>query len=277
MNFLDIALDAILDSLKTLPFLFAAFLLMEFCEHKAGSKINKLLTEPNLGVIFGSVLGIVPQCGFSAMAANLFAGGLISIGTLVAVFLSTSDEGLLILLGAGDYKTVIKLIICKLIVAIAAGYLLNLIFRTTEHKEVHDLCRSCGCSENSGILKPAIKHTIKIFGFLLIFTFIIGSVVELIGEDNFARVMLSGSIFQPFAAGILGLIPNCASSVILTRLYVSGALSFGSLFAGLSVNSGVALILLFRINRPQKQNFVIIGITYGIAVISGFLLQFILQ
>lgn len=273
----DIALDALLDTLKTLPFLFAAFLLMEFCEHHAQGKINNMLSARNgADVLFGALLGLVPQCGFSAMAANLFAGGLISIGTLVAVFLSTSDEALLILISAGEWLTITKLIAVKLIVALAAGYIVTLLFKTRRHKDVHDLCRSCGCSDDSGIFKPALRHTAKIFCILLVFTFVLGLAVELIGQDRFETIMLSGSIFQPFAASLLGLIPNCASSVILTKLYLSGALSFGSLLAGLSVNSGVALIILFKQNRPVKENFLIVALTYGIAVGAGFVTQFIL-
>lgn len=273
---LHIAEHALLDSLKILPFLFLAFLLMEFCEHHGAAKITKLLTNSKgFGPAVGALFGLIPQCGFSVTAANLYSGGLISIGTLIAIFLSTSDEAFLILLGKGDgYKTVLLLMVCKLIIAIGAGLVIDLLMNNhSRHKDVHDLCKNCGCSDSSGVLMPALKHTVKIFTFVLVCNLILEGAVEFIGEDAISRILLSGSVFQPLIAAVIGLIPNCASSVMLTELYISEALSFGALLAGLAANSGVAIIVLFRQNRPIKDNFKILGITYLIAIIAGIILQ----
>ncbi len=273
---LHIAKHALLDSLKVLPFLFLAFLVMEFCEHHGSGKLTKTLTNAKgFGSVFGALLGLIPQCGFSVTAANLYAGGLISAGTLIAVFLSTSDEAFLILLSRPQgYKTVLILMAYKLIIAIASGLTADALTKKhRHHKDVHDLCKSCGCSESSGVLLPALKHTLKIFIFILICNLFLDGAVELIGEEAFSKLMLSGSFFQPVMASLIGLIPNCASSVILTELFVSGTLSFGALLSGLCANSGVAMIVLFKQNRPTKDNFKILCATYGVSVIAGIFLQ----
>ncbi len=272
---LHIAEHALLDSLKVLPFLFLAFLLMEFCEHRGNNKITNLLFKAKrFGAIPGALLGLIPQCGFSVTAANLYAGGVISVGTLIAVFLSTSDEAFLILLGSGGYRAVLMLIACKLIIAVTSGLLIdNLMKKRARRKDIHDLCKTCGCSDSAGVLMPALKHTAKVFVFVLICNLLIEGAVELIGNEAFLKIMLSGSFFQPFMASLIGLIPNCASSVMLTELYVSGALSFGALLSGLCVNSGVAIIVLFKQNRPQKDNLKILGLTYCISVSAGIIMQ----
>ena len=274
----DLLLDALLDTLKALPFLYLAFLLMEFCEHKAGSRINHWLASSRWwGAPIGALCGLIPQCGFSVAAANLYAGGLISLGTLLAVFLSTSDESLLILLGqSNDFSVIWQLLICKFLIGTIAGLIIDLFFRRQRHGgDMDHFCVSCGCHENHSLPAAALHHTIHTLIPLFLFTFLIGLAMEWIGQDAFASILLKGSPLQPLIAGLVGLIPNCASSVLLTQLYLSGALSFASLLAGLCANSGVALLLLFKSNASHKENFTILGILYSISVLCGILAQFI--
>ena len=271
---LHIAEHSFSDSLKVLPFLFIAFLVMEFCEKHSEGRLTKLLEKKNAcSTVIGSLLGIIPQCGFSVTAAGLFSGGLISIGTLIAIFLSTSDEAFILLLTNGRHKAVIALIIAKLIIAISGGILTDFLLKNKHNrKDVHNLCTGCGCERSSGIVIPALKHTVKIFLFVLLCSFVLDGAIELIGEESFNKFMLSGNLLQPVVASLIGLIPNCASSVMLTELYISGTLSFGALLSGLSVNSGVALIVLFKQNRPHKENCLIILLTFIISVTTGIIL-----
>ncbi len=275
---LDLAIDALLDTLKTLPFLFIAFIFMEFCEHKAANRINRWLSSSKfLGAPLGAVFGLIPQCGFSAAAANLYAGGLISLGTLLSVLLSTSDEALLILLSRGDQlNTVWRLLLCKFLIGCIYGLIIDFFYATKKStKDMHTFCASCGCHGERSLLSAALYHTFITVLPLFIFTFFIGLIMELIGTEVFSSLILNGSVFQPFLSSLIGLIPNCASSVLLTQLFLSGGLSFASLLAGLCSNSGVALLLLFKSNPSQKENFSILLILYGISVTVGFILQFI--
>lgn len=270
---IDILLDALIDSTKMLPFLFAAFLFIEYLEHKAhGQKIIDGFRK--YGAVGGAVLGCIPQCGFSAMAANLYSGGVITVGTLIAVFLSTSDEAIIILLGnPGNAENVLKLIGCKVLIGIIAGLLIDFVvkrFRKYD-KKVGDVCTDCGCRDGHGILVPAIKHTLKIYIFLIAVSFLIAAIIELIGEENFKNVILSDSIFQPVIAALIGLIPNCATSVILTELYITGSISFASVLAGLCANAGIGILVLFRSNKNVKENIIIIVVLYMISVLSGII------
>lgn len=280
--FLDIVIDTLLDCAKILPFLFIAFLLMEALEHHAGGKISTAIAKSGkAGPLVGSVLGCVPQCGFSVFCANLYSGGVITLGTLIAVFLSTSDEAVLIMLANPDKKwEILKLIAAKVIIAIVFGYIIDLIVRrhpSAHEKHIEDLCRDCGCheDEHGGILKPAIHHTVKILVFLLIIVFALNLAVETVGMEGISKIMLSDSIFQPFIAALIGLIPNCAASVMLTELYLEGAISFASVTAGLCTGAGAGLIVLFRENRNIKENVLIVGILYAVSVIAGVVISFL--
>lgn len=271
---------AILDTIKTLPLLFAAYLLIEYLEHKASKKLISALSKPGaLGPVIGSLLGSVPQCGFSVAAANFFSGRVISMGTLVAVFIATSDEALPILISHPEQLgNIWKIILAKVIMAIFGGLLVDRLFKNKhehQHDEpFHEICEHCDC-EHRGILRSALLHTLQITLFILIINILFGAAVEFIGEDNIAKIMLKGSIFQPFVTALLGFIPNCASSVLLTELFISGSVSFGSLAAGLSTGAGVGLAVLFRINKHPKENFSIVGIIYVISVCFGIILNFI--
>lgn len=274
----EICLDAVLDSIKLLPFLFFAFLLMEALEHHAGEKINNALRKSGkLGPVIGSLLGCIPQCGFSVFSANLYSGGVIGVGTLLAVFLSTSDEAIIIMLGNPERKwEILKLVITKVIIAIIFGYIITLLekIKPAPKKQVEDLCKECGCEEEEGIFRPALHHTVKIYGFLLVVIFALNLCVELIGMERLSSFLLSNSIFQPLVAALIGLVPNCAASIVLTELYLEGAISFASVIAGLCTGAGAGLIVLFKENKKNvKENLLITLTLYIVAATAGMILE----
>lgn len=269
---LDVLLDAVLDALKALPFLFGAYLLIEYLEGRAGSRLTQALMGP-WGPLGGAVLGCVPQCGFSVAAANFYAGRLISPGTLLAVFLATSDEALPILLSRREALPVLgRLLLVKLIAAAAFGLLTDLVckrfLKLDPGEPFRDLCKDCGC-EHKGVFRSALGHTGKIFLFLLGVNVLLGFALYFVGEENISRLLLSGSVFQPLLAALIGFIPNCAASVILVELYLAGSLSFGSAVAGLCTGAGLGLLVLFRANKKLKENLALAGILYVAAVLTG--------
>jgi len=278
----DVLLDAVLDCLKDLPFLFIAFLILEALEHHTADWMNRSLRKAgNSGPAVGALLGCVPQCAFSIMASEFYAGGVITLGTLLSVYLSTSDEAVIILLSNPEHIGVVgRLIFTKIIIGLIAGYVVLFAEKAWKRshpgkdKEIEDLCRNCGCEhEEGGILKPAIHHTLEVLLFLFIFTFALNLLLELIGMENVSRILLADSFFQPVLAALIGLIPNCAASVIITQLYIDGVISFGSAVAGLCSAAGLGLVVLFRVNRHRKENMGIIGLLVLIAIIAGTVLQ----
>lgn len=276
---LDACADAFFDAVKMLPFLFFAFLLVEALEHKASDWIRNLMRKVNhAGPILGALLGCVPQCGFSVVTVNLYTGGVVTLGTLVAVLLSTSDEAILVLLGHPDSGGMImRLLFYKMLIAIVAGFAVDLILRRRGREEsgyAEALCTNCGCKEHEGIIRPAVYHTVRLFSFLLIFTFLLNLVIGLAGEEFLAGLLLDGSWMQPFLAAAIGLVPNCAASVLITELYLAGGISFGSAVAGLCAGAGVGLAVLFRVHPGVKSNLMILGLLYGIAVLAGLILQY---
>ena len=272
---IDVFTDAAIDCIKMLPFLFLAFLLIEALEHYSSDFTKKLMIKVDkAGPVVGAVVGCVPQCGFSVMAANLYS---ITIGTLIAVFLATSDEAILIIMGNPEHAGKIGiLLLAKVIIAIVAGYLVDIFFKkeiAVPHHE-GELCHDCGChNHSSGIVKPALRHTGKIFLYLFVFTFILNLCIEVLGIDRISAMMLGDTVFQPVIAALIGLLPNCAASVILTQLYLSGAISFASVIAGLCTGAGIGLVVLFKVNPDKKENVKIIAVLYGIAVAAGLILE----
>lgn len=267
--------DAVLDTLRILPFLFAAFLALEAIEHYSSRFSNRLLSGVGkAGPFAGAVLGCVPQCGFSAAAANLYSGGLISLGTLVAVFLSTSDEAVLILLAhPGNGKTIASLLVLKIGIGMAAGFLIDFLFRNRKkEKHIGEMCKTCGCSDESGILRPALIHTARLAAYLLAFTFCLNLALAFAGVDRLAEILGKDTLLQPFIAALLGMIPNCAASVLITELYLSGGLSFGAAIAGLCAGAGIGPAVLFRSNHAPRENAAILLLLYGCAVIAGIIL-----
>lgn len=276
---LGIFLDTLTDALKMLPFLFAAFCLMELLEHHAGEKLSRFFARAGkAGPAVGAVLGCVPQCGFSVLSANLYAGGVITLGTLCAVFLSTSDEAVLLLAATPSAAPdILKLLLAKVLIGIAAGYLVDFLFRKKADSalQLKDLCdhEHCGCHEHGGVLRPALLHTAKMFGFVFLITLVLNFLVEFLGHERLETLLLHDSVFQPFLTALFGLIPNCAASVLLTQLYLEGALQFGAVVAGLCTGAGAGLLVLFRENRNPKDNLKILGILYIAAVVPGVVLQ----
>lgn len=272
-----IFLHTITDSLRMLPFLFAAFLLLEGLEHYSSAWIRKTLIKiEKAGPVVGALFGCIPQCGFSVMAANLYSGGVISLGTLLAVFLATSDEALLILIGhPGNSSAIGALLAAKIIIAIVAGYLTDIFlarFISTK-KEIEELCHHCGCHDHHGIVRPALNHTIRLFAYIFVCTFVLNGIIEAAGLESVSTFLLEGSILQPFLAALLGFIPNCAASVLLTELYLGGALSFASVVAGLCTNAGVGLIVLYKVNPDKKECLKFTGLLYLCAVAAGVILH----
>ena len=271
----DILLDTAADSLRMFPFLFAAFLLLESLEHHSGSIPEKILTRFSKGgPLFGALLGYIPQCGFSVLAANLYAGGVVSPGTLLSVFLATSDEAVLILMEhPGNGAEICQLLVAKIGIAIIAGYLTDLFLadKITSSKHIGDLCSHCGCHGNHGIIKPALNHTVRLFGYIFLFSGILNALLEIFGLTTVSSFLLNGSLLQPFLAALIGFIPNCAASVILTELYLTGALSFASVIAGLCTNAGLGLIVLYKVNKNRSENLKLTALLYIAAAISGIL------
>lgn len=279
---LDILLDTIIDGIKLLPFLFLAYLIIELIENKAGEKTTKLIQKSGkFGPVLGSILGIVPQCGFSAAASNLYAGRIITLGTLISIFLSTSDEMLPILISeSAPASIIIKILLIKVFIGMFVGIIVDLVVKHKELEnkdDIHKLCHDehCHCEE-SGILKSTIKHTVQIFVYIFVISLILNYTIHFIGEERLASLIVNVPILGIVISGLIGLIPNCASSVLLTQLYLENILSMGAMIAGLLVNSGIGILILFKVNKNQKENFTILGILYIVGIVSGLALDFIL-
>ena len=280
----EIIEDAIIDTLKLIPFLFITYLIMEYIEHKMSKKSKQTIRKSGkLGPLFGGIVGVVPQCGFSASATNLYAGRVISLGTLIAVYLSTSDEMIPILISeAVPIYVIVKILALKLALGIFFGFIIDIIFKflnknKEQNEKIVDLCEHehCNCKENHEILKPTLKHTINISIYILVITLIINLLVASVGEDNIANFIGNHTILGPVVSSLVGLIPNCVASVIITNLYIENIINGASMIAGLLTGAGVGLIVLFRMNKNIKENIGIIFILYGIGVLSGIILQLI--
>ena len=270
------------DTLKVVPFLFLTYLLMEFLEHKAnGAPERWLRGSGKVGPLVGGALGVLPQCGFSAAATGFYTGRMITTGTLIAVYLSTSDEMLPILISSGaPVPTVLKLLGTKLVIGIAAGFAIDGVTRLVcrgktceQEPQIEELCERENCDCGDRFVLSALKHTAYITVFLLLFTFVLNLGIEAVGEENIQSVVLNRPVLGSVLAALVGLIPNCASSVALTSLFVDGVISSGALLSGLMVNAGIGLAILFRNNRPLKDSLRIVGILFGISVICGILID----
>lgn len=279
----DVITDTLLDALKLLPFLFVTYFVMEYIEHKTGDKGEQIIQKAGrFGPFLGSMLGIFPQCGFSAAASNLYAGRIITLGTLISIFLSTSDEMLPIFISEQvPVVTILKILGVKVLIGMATGFAIDLVIRKKlsgnrehEHLKIEEMCnhQHCHCAEGK-ILKSAFSHTMQIFFFIIVISFVLNLLIGIIGEDSLAGILSGKPILGPLLSGIVGLIPNCAASVILTQLYLEGLLSAGSMIAGLLVGAGVGLLVLFKVNDDFGENVKITVILYVIGVISGMIIE----
>lgn len=272
---LDVLCDTLIDALRLLPFLFLAYLVMESLEHWTGGKMQEAVKKSGkAGPVIGSLLGVFPQCGFSAAAANLYAGGIITMGTLIAVFLSTSDEMLPIMISENVPLSMLgKILFLKMIFALAAGFLVDFFFRKSTEMQIEHLCERHHCHCERGIWRSAFHHTWKIFLYIIVVSLILNFAIALIGEETLAALVQGRPALSLFLAALVGMIPNCASSVILTQLYLSGVVSAGALMAGLLSGSGVGFLVLLRVNEDRKENLQIFALLYVIGVGVGALIQ----
>ena len=274
----DCLMDGLIDTFKLLPYLLITFLVLELLEHKLSKKNEKILKEnKKYGVVLGGLLGSLPQCGFSVVGSNLFSSRVITIGTLVAIFLSTSDEMLPIMLSENtDILVLLRIIGFKVLIGIVVGMIVDLFYRRKEDKDIdiEELCDHdhCHC-ESDGIILSSIKHTLKIGLFILIANLVINIIIFYVGEDNLKDLLLNKNIFTYFIASLVGLIPNCAASVILTELYLSGLITVGTLIGGLLTGCGLGLLVLFKQNKNLKENLTVLGIIYITGVVIGMLVD----
>ncbi len=276
----EVILDTLLDTIKLIPFLFIAFLLIELMEHKLSNKNKKIITKSKkYGPVLGSLLGALPQCGFSVMATNLYVTRIITLGTLISIYLSTSDEMLPILISEkAPFNLIAKIILIKVLLGIIYGIIVDIIFTKifkNKEKENYEICdkEHCHCEEH--ILLSSLKHTLKIVLFILITTFILNTLFHYVGEDYLSKILLKDNIFGPFITCLIGLIPNCGASVILTELYLNNAISLSALLSGLLSSSGTALLVLFKSNKNIKENIFILSLLYLIGVFTGIILELV--
>jgi hypothetical protein len=273
----EIFLNGLIDTLKIIPFLFLTYLLMEFIEHRAGEKAESFMKRAGVfAPAVGGALGIIPQCGFSAAAANLYAGRIVSVGTVIAVFLSTSDEMLPIMISGRVGGGAIALIVLyKAVVGIVSGFavdfVLRLMHREEEHINIDAICDEDNCHCERGIWYSALHHTVTISAFVLLITFGINALVHFVGEDNLGAIMYGRPVISHIVAAIFGLIPNCAASVALTSLCTGGLITVGTMLSGLFSGAGVGILVLFRVNKRPKENFAIVGVILAIAIVFGLL------
>ena len=277
----DIVLDTLLDALKLLPFLFLAFLLIEFIEHKLSKKSKKIIEKSGyLGPLLGGTLGLVPQCGFSVLATNLYITRIISLGTLISIYLSTSDEMLpILIMEKASFSIIFKILLIKFIIGISAGFIIDFVLRKSKRKqkkkkEDYSICHDehCHCDEE-GIFLAALTHTLKTLFFIIVVSFVLNIIMTYLGEDYISKIFMKDNILSPFLASLIGLIPNCSASIILTELYIGGAISFASVISGLLTGSGAALLVLFKSNKNLKENLTILALIYLIGSFSGIIIE----
>lgn len=272
-------IEFVQETLLLLPFLFVTYLVLEAVEAHAGGALEKFLERSrSVGPAAGALAGAIPQCGVSAAASSFYAGGVISIGTLLSVFLSTSDELIPVLLSAqAPVSLLAKIVGIKVVCALAVGFVVNGVLRFVRHMrrtvDVHDLCAHshCGCGGHKGLFVPALIHTAEIFFFIVLVSGALELCLHYFGEASLQSLRLNRPFFGTLAAGALGLVPNCAVSVVGAELYMKGAMSASALMASSFTGSGLGLLVLFRTNRSLKENLTILGVVYGLGVALGLL------
>lgn len=273
---LEVIQDTLLDTIKLLPFLFVAFLIIEFIEHKLSNKQENIISKSGkLGPIVGALLGAVPQCGFSVLATNLYVTRIISLGSLISIYLSTSDELIPLMISHNAPITkILSIVSIKAVIGMISGFLIDLLIRKTT-KSDFVLCEDEDCDCDHSIIKSSLIHTLKIAFFILIITFLINILFHYVDLSFLESALKNNKILTPFIASLIGLIPNCASSVMISELYLNNLISLGTTLSGLLTGSGVAIMVLVRKNKNISENIFIIGLIYIIGVIWGLLFNFI--
>ena len=282
---LDVILDTLVDGVKLIPFLFLTYLAMEYIEHKTTAKTkNTIKKSGKLGPLVGGILGAFPQCGFSTAGSNLYAGRVITLGTLISIYLSTSDEMLPVFLSEKvPMSTILSMIAVKAVIGMVAGFIIDFVIRIRKSSQEQDFTSKIGhmcdhdhCHCDKSIVRSALNHTLTIFAFILVISFLLNTAVFFVGEDAIAGIILDRPVLGSILSGIVGLIPNCAASVVITQLYVEGVISIGATMSGLLVGAGAGLIVLFKENRDIKENVKIVALLYAIGVTCGIIIDFIL-
>ena len=278
-EFLDeVILHGLIDTVKVVALLFLTYLLMEFIEHKASDKLNKLMRDSGkYGPAVSSVLGAVPQCGFSAAVANLYTGRVVTVGTLVAAFVSTSDEMLPILISNEVGITpILTIIVYKIVVGMAAGFALDALMRKygkVDDVNIDAICESDNCHCENGIFSSALHHTLTVGSFVLAITIMINALLFFVNDEVLYSSVLSIPFVSHVICALLGLIPNCAVSVALTKLCASGIISSGAMISGLCSGAGVGALVLFRMNKNKKQNLKILALLFALGLIFGLIAE----
>jgi len=263
------------DTLPLLPFLFLVFLALESLEHSLGPKSQAVIrTAGKAGPLLGGLLGAVPQCGFSVVATNLFCGRVITLGTLIAVYLSTSDEMLPVALSRhASPSLILTLIAVKAVIGVIVGFCVDLLVKPQVDPDgIGAICdeEHCGCHSDS-LMVSALRHTVRIFAVIFLVTLVLNGIIEIAGSDAIRRMIAGAGILSPVLASLIGLIPNCAVSVVITELYLAQTIPLGTALAGLLSGSGVAWVVLFRVNRNKRETLKIAGIVFAVSAVCGIL------
>jgi hypothetical protein len=281
MEIWDAILDGIIDTVKLIPFLFLTYLVMEYIEHHTSDRTRAAIRRSDkFGPLVGGLLGAFPQCGFSAAAASLYAGRVITGGTLIAVFLSTSDEMVPIFLSHRvDAGLIIRILAIKVVYGVIAGFVVDFLFRSLNVRKIgagiHGICEAEHCDCEKGIFSSSIRHTLSITLYIFLVSVGLYLFLELVGTQNLENIIFNQPVIGELLAGLIGLIPNCAASVALTTMYLDGAMSAGAMMSGLMVGAGVGILVLARANRNRKESAKIIVILYAAGVIGGLLTRFL--
>ncbi len=275
----EVLLDALMDSLRLIPFLFLTYLVMGILERATGSHARGMIQRAGkFGPVWGSLLGAFPQCGFSTAASYFYMNRVLTFGTLIAIYMSTSDEMLPILISQKVPGTVIvKILLTKVIIAMISGFLAEILFgfmarRNKVSSEFELPAEPCHCG--TGVLADAVLHTVKVFFFLFLISVAIGGAIELVGEGNLYRIFSNVPVLGQAVSALVGLIPNCAASVVITQLYLDGIIGAGPMFSGLLVSAGMGLLVLFKENRHLRENMTIAAVLYIFSVVWGIIIEF---
>ncbi len=276
----ELLLDTAGDSVKLLPFLLVTYILMELLEHHAGGRTKKRIYHAGkAGPLWGGLLGIVPQCGFSASASGLYAGRVITVGTLLAIYLSTSDEMLPVLISGGvPAATIAKILAAKALIAVSSGFFAEFVYvkllkRQEEEMDIHAVCEEEHCHCEDGVFLSAVKHTLRIFLYIFLLSLILNVAIGAAGREALSGLFSGVPVVGEIIAALVGLIPNCASSVMITGLYLDGVIGPGAMMSGLLVNAGVGVLVLFKQNPDKRQTAGIIAALYGLGVFWGVVIE----